>query len=503
MRDSAAPLAIRQNGEAVNIDPRDLNADAIHQQLDEALASFSSDDLEAMAAAQPSAPRPDERGHIHGTIVDVRGSDVLVDIGSKSEAYLSLDEFEPDQPPVVGQVRSFVMQGVDPESGQVRLSLREAKSDADLDSLKPGDVIEARVTGVNLGGLELALRGLRAFMPKSQVELSRVEDFTPYIGRRLECEISEIDRKGKTLVVSRRRILERQREQARAEIKVELAEGQVRRGRVKRLAPFGAFVDLGGIDGLLHVSDMSYGRVKQPSDLLKVGQEIDVQILKIDLEKDRISLGMKQLQADPWDLVPANYRVDSTVDGRVVRLLDFGAFVELEPGVEGLLPISELSWTQRVRHPKDLLKEGDSVRVAIIAVDPEKRKLTLSLKALGEDPWKDVQTRYQPDSVVSGRVARITDFGAFIQLEEGVEGLAHISELSEKRVRSVGEVVKVGDVVQARIKSVDPAQRRIALSLRVGAPAEAESREAHAAPAGQHGERRPAKKKRPLKGGLD
>jgi small subunit ribosomal protein S1 len=338
-------------------------------------------------------------------------------------------------------------------------------------------------------------------MPKSQVDLARVEDFTPYIGRRLECEVSEIDRRGKTVVLSRRRLLERQREKARQELVQTLAEGQVRKGIVRRLTEFGAFVDIGGIEGLLHVSDIRWGRVGKPSDVLKVGDEIDVQILKLDLEKKRISLGAKQLQSDPWELVSANYRVGAQVNGRVIRLADFGAFVELEPGIEGLLPISEISWTHRLRHPKDALNENDTVRVAVIALDPEKRKLTLSLKQLSTDPWKDIEQRYLPDSVVSGRVARLAEFGAFVELEDGVEGLVHISELSDKRVKTVGELVKPGDVVQVRVKSVVAEQRRISLSMK--SAVERVRHEPAAFAAHTPATHARAKKKRPLRGGLD
>jgi small subunit ribosomal protein S1 len=375
------------------------------------------------------------------------------------------------------------------------------RTDGDLSSLKPGDVVEARVTGVNIGGLELNIRGVRAFMPKSQVDLMRVEDFTPYIGRRLDCEVSEIDRKGKTVVLSRRRFLERQREQAREELASQLAEGQVRKGVVRRLTDFGAFVDIGGIEGLLHVSDIRWGRVGKPSDVLKVGDELDVQVLKLDFEKKRISLGAKQLQADPWELAAANYRPGAQVNGNVVRLAEFGAFVELEPGVEALLPISEISWTHRIRHPKDVLNEGDAVRVVVIAADPEKRKLTLSLKQLAGDPWKDIEQRYAVDTIVSGRVSRAADFGAFVELEEGVEGLVHISELSDRRVKTVGEVVKPGDVVKVRVKSVDTEQRRISLSMK--SAVEPSSAEDHrdAAPAA-HAPSRPKRKKQ-LRGGLD
>lgn len=476
-----------------------MDNDELKLELDRELSEFSPEDLDLMDGAEPSEPRPDEKGRIAGRIIDVRGTDVFVDIGGKSEAFLKIDEFAEDAPPQAGQRHTFIMQGIDSESGLKRLSLREARLEADFEDLQAGDVIEARVTGVNLGGLELLAKNVRAFMPKSHVDLVRVEDFTPFIGRRLECQITEVDRKGHTLVVSRRKVLERQREEMRQELKYSLAEGQTRRGVVRRLADFGAFVDLGGIDGLVHVSDMSYGRVRHPREVLREGDEIEVQVLKIDLVKDRISLGMKQLAPDPWNVVAGNYRVGATVEGRVVKLMDFGAFVELEPGVEGLIPISEMSWTQRVRHPGDLLNENDSVRVSVLAVDVEKRKISLSLKALGEDPWHGIEERYQPDAVVSGAVTRLTGFGAFVQLEEGVEGLVHISEMSERRIQKPESVVKVGDVVKVRIKAIDLEQHRISLSMKqVGAPAAGEPEGAAEAPPAQ-----PKKRKRPLKGGLE
>ena len=488
------------DGAVVNIDPHELDNDELRLELDRELGELSPEDMNLMDAATPSEPQPDDKGRIPGRIIDVRGSDVFVDIGGKSEAFLKVDEFAEDQPPQPGERHTFIMQGIDSESGLTRLSLREAKLEADFETLQVGDVIEARVTGINLGGLELLAKNTRAFMPRSHVALERVEDFSPFIGRKLECQITELDRKGRALVVSRRRILERQREEMRQELKYSLAEGQTRRGVVRRLTDFGAFVDLGGIDGLVHISDMSYSRVKHPGEVVKVGDEIDVQVLKIDLVKDRISLGIKQLTPDPWNVVEGNYRVGETVEGRAVRLMDFGVFVELEPGVEGLIPISEVSWTHRVRHPKELLSEGDSVRVAVLAVDVPNHRITLSLKALGQDPWIGVEQRYEPDSVVSGAVTRLTGFGAFVQLEEGIEGLLHVSEMTDKRVRRPESVVKEGDVVKVRIKSVDVEQRRISLSLRqLGGEEEEKSQGETGAPAPPQSKKR----RKPLKGGLD
>lgn len=482
----------------MSTEPNSFEGIDIKYELAREIADLTPEELERMAAIQPRAAQTDERGRIHGRIVSIRGGDVFVDIGGKAEAVIPTEEFEPTQPPAVGQLRTFVLHGMDPGSGLVRLSLSEKKIAGDIHDLKVGDVIEARVTGVNLGGLELESRGLRCFMPKSQVELHRIEDFAPYIGHRFECSVTEVDRKGKTVVLSRRRLLEQQRETQREQLQATLSVGTTVKGIVRRLAEFGAFVDIGGMEGLLHISDMSYGRLKHPSEVVKEGAEIQVQILKIDQEKGRISLGMKQLQPDPWNVAGANYRVGQSVDGRVSRLMDFGAFVELEPGIEGLIPISEISWTQRVRHPKDVLKEGDSVRVQVLVVDLEKHKITLSLKSLAEDPWKKIAEKYPPDAVVSALVKQIVDFGAFCQLEEGVEGLVHISEMSEKRINTPHDVVKVGDVVQVRVKSTDAGQRRVSLTLRLQKP-EAIAPAAPSAPVKPG----PAKKKKVLRGGLD
>lgn len=476
-----------------------MDDDALKREMEAALQGKPpAGEGEPAATPRPGPTGTQPGGRIRGRIVGIRDQDVFVDYGGKSEGFVSLDEFEPEDPPQVGQVYDFIPHGFDRDSGQMRLSLRETKTEADWSSIKRGDVIEARVTGTNIGGLELTIHGIRAFMPKSQVDVERHDDFHAFVGRRLECEIVEIDRRGRNVLVSRRKVLERRLEAEREQIKGQLEVGQVRPGVVRRLTDFGAFVDIGGIEGLLHVSDISHARIGHPKDVLKVGENVQVQILKLDLGRNRISLGMKQLQADPWELAGTNYRVGETVNGRVTRLMEFGAFVELEPGIEGLIPVGEMSWTQRVRHPKDVVKEGEPVRVAILSVDTDKRRISLSLRALSDDPWKSVAERYPENAVVSGAVQRIANFGAFVQLEEGIEGLVHISELSHERVRSVGDVVKVGDVVQCRVLSLDLEQRRIALSVKAAkeAPAGAAEPENQPEPAPRR------KRERPLRGGL-
>ena len=476
-----------------------MDDEALRQEMDRALNE---------PASPPPTPAP-KRGHrrhghghghghevsegsrIQGRIVAVRPPDVFVDFGGKSEGFIPLDEF--DAAPEIGQVLEFLPQGFDRDSGQMRLSLREVKLDANWDSLQVGDVIEARVTGTNIGGLELNVHGIRAFMPKSQIDVQRHDDFGHYVGRKLEAEVVEVDRRNKNLLLSHRAVLERALAAEQAKLKESLEVGQIKTGKVKRLLDFGAFVDIGGLEGLLHVSDISYTRINHPKEVLKVGQELQVQILKLNQEKSRISLGLKQLATDPWTLIEGNYRVGATVEGKVTRLADFGAFVELEPGIEGLIPVSEISWTQRVRHPKEIVNENDTVRVAVLSVDPDKRRISLSLKALTDDPWAQVNTTYAPDTIVKGAVTRTTDFGAFVQLEEGVEGLVHISELSDNRVRAVTDIVKPGEVIECKVLGVDPQKRRISLSVKAAtAPADQ--------PVSTEAPRR--KKDRPMRGGL-
>ena len=477
------------------MEPGQFDDEALKREMEKSLEKADRREKQAARSAA-HAEEGGERTRISGRIVGIRDKDVFVDYGGKAEGFISLDEFEPEQPPEVGQLLEFIPHGFDSESGQMRLSLKEARLDADWDSIKVGDVIEARVTGTNIGGLELALHGIRAFMPKSQVDIQRHEDFHGFVGRRLECEITEVNRRGKNVLVSRRRVLERQQQEARAGLVAELEAGQTRAGTVRRLVEFGAFVDIGGgVEGLLHISDMSYSRLNDPKELLKVGQEIQVKVLKVDQKRDRISLGLRQLAPDPWQLVEANYRPGQTVDGRVTRLMDFGAFVELESGVEGLIPVSELSWTQRIKHPKDVVDAGQNVRVSILQVDGGKRRISLSLRALMDDPWQSIAERFPQNSVIKGAVTRTAQFGAFVQLEEGVEGLVHISEVSHERIRAVTDAVKPGDVVECRVLGIDAPQRRISLSIKQakeGAAQEVPAAEFH----------RPSKKKRPERGGL-
>jgi small subunit ribosomal protein S1 len=324
-----------------------------------------------------------------------------------------------------------------------------------------------------------------------------MKDISVLLNERVRCEVIEIDKRGKNVIVSRRHVLEKERAEAREKLLTELAVGQTRRGIVRNIVEFGAFVDLGGVEGLVHIRDVSWGTVEKVSDVLSPGQEIEVKVLKIDSKRERISLGYKQAQPDPWKDVAARFPLGTDVRVRVVRLADFGAFAEVEPGVEGLIPISEMGWG-RVHRTSDAVTVGAVVPAVVIRVEPEKRRLALSIKRAQPDPWAGVLESFAVDSWAPGKVTRVTDFGAFVELVPGVEGLVHISEMSDKRVRAAGDVVSVGQDVQTRILGVDQENRRISLSLK-RKPELAEV-PPEAVPDRKHAQKK--KRTKPLRGGL-
>ncbi|MBB6430920.1 30S ribosomal protein S1 [Algisphaera agarilytica] len=408
---------------------------------------------------------------VRGRISAIRGEDVFIDItgglsteGAKLQGVLPLVQF--DRPPRMGSIMDFVVDKVNEQEGLVYLSREGAVSLATWDQLVRGSVVEARVTKSNKGGLELEMVGsIRAFMPASQIDLYHVEDLEQFVGQKMEAVVQEIDRKGKKVLLSRRTHLENQKVKNRDKVLAELEVGQEREGVVSSVVDFGAFVDLGGLDGLVHVTDMSHSHVNKPSDVVKAGDKVKVKVLKIDSDKNRIALGMKQVQPDPWEGVADKYKPGEQVSARVTRTANFGAFIEVEPGVEGLLPMSEMSW-KRIHKAEEVVKVGDVVQVAILNVDPKKHRLTLSLKAAKGDPWVGASVKYAKDAMVTGTVTGTTDFGAFVELEQGIEGLVHISELDTKRVGQVTDVVKVGDSKEFRIKDIDEEKRKISLSLK-------------------------------------
>jgi small subunit ribosomal protein S1 len=466
---------------------------ALDKQIDAALEGVSMDALYEFD--KPQASVDTTTGLRKGRIVSISKDDVFVDFGGKSQGVCSLLQFE--EPPKVGDEVEFNVERYDKDEGLLILSKKGAlAANVTWENLNVGQIVEGAVTGSNKGGLELDIKGMRAFMPAGQVDIYFQKDLESLVGQRMQVEVTQFDRDARNLIVSRRNILEREKEQAKQKMLEEIAEGQVRRGTVRSITDFGAFVDLGGLDGLLHVSEMSFRRGVKPSEIVKIGDVLDVKIIKFDKEAGKLSLSLKQARGvDPWADAASKYAVGTTVTGRVSKIEPFGAFIEVEEGVEGLLPISEMSY-KRIAHPSEVVKTGDTVKLVVIKLDELARRMSFSLKQAGPDPWSTAMERYHVGETVAGKVSRVSDFGAFVELEPGLEGLIHVSELSNTRVRTPADVVKPGQEVRVRVLSVDNEARRIGLSLKqADAAVEAPS----APPATPE-----KKKKRPqLRGGLD
>ena len=409
-----------------------------------------------------------------GTVVAVTADSVLVDIGYKSEGIFLLTEFQNDrEPPKPGDKLLVSVKGRNPE-GYYELTRGKVERPADWDALEKAfndkTTIVGTVTGVVKGGLSVDV-GVRAFMPASRSGTREAAEMEKLVGQEIRCRITKLDVTEEDVVVDRRIISEEEDTATKQRRFSELKEGDRVRGTVRSLADYGAFVDIGGVDGLLHVGEISWQRVNKPSDVLTVGDEVEARVLKIDPEKRRISLSMKQLQAHPWDVVPEKYKVGERVRGTVTRVMDFGAFVELEPGIEGLIHISEMSWAKRVRTAGDVVKPGETVEAVILGVNPGERRISLGLKQALGDPWAEVAKRIAPGSVVEGPITNITKFGAFVQTAEGVEGMIHISEISaEKRINHPQELLRVGQVVKAQVLAVDIEKRNMRLSIKQLAP---------------------------------
>jgi small subunit ribosomal protein S1 len=421
------------------------------------------------------ARRPEEAGRSReATVIAVTADSVLFDIGFKSEGTLPLAAFQKDrQPPQPGDKLLVTVKGRDAE-GFYELSRGKVERPADWDALKKAfdekTTIVGTVTAVVKGGLSVDV-GVRAFMPASRTGTRDAAEMEKLVEQEIRCRITKLDVTEEDVVVDRRIIAEEEERAAKERRFADLKEGDIVRGTVRSLMDYGAFVDLGGVDGLLHVAEISWQRVNKPSDLLDEGDQVEARILKIDPEKRRISLSMKQLQAHPWDAVPGKFQVGDRVRGPVTRIADFGAFVELEPGIEGLIHISEMSWAKRVRTPADVVKVGEVVEAVILGINSGERRIALGLKQALGDPWVDVAKKFAEGSVVEGPVTNIAKFGAFVQVAEGVEGMIHISELSaEKRINHPQEVVKVGQVVKAQVLAVDTEKRLMRLSIKQLAP---------------------------------
>ena len=373
-------------------------------------------------------------------------------------------------PPQPGDEVEVLVEAIENESGAVVLSYRKAKRQREWDLViqkyKEGDAVTGVVTRKIKGGLLVNI-GAHVFLPASQVDVRRPPDLGMYLGKTVECKILVIDQVRRNIVVSRRQFLEDQRATARVKVLAEIQPGQIRKGVVKNIADFGAFVDLGGIDGLLHITDMSWGRVSSPRDVVQVDQELEVYVVAVDRVKERIALGLKQKTASPWQEVEAKYPVGSRHTGEVVNVMSYGAFVKLEAGIEGLVHISEMSWTKRINHPSELVAIGDTVEVQVLAVNKEKQEISLGIKQAQPDPWAKVAESYPPGTVLSGTVRNLTNYGAFIEIEEGIDGLLHVSDMSwVRKVSHPSEVVNKGDKITCTVLNVDQERKRIALGLK-------------------------------------
>jgi small subunit ribosomal protein S1 len=563
--------------------------------------SLDLNDLES-ALGQSSMASVLERGEVSkfetnsilkGKVVGISGDYVIVDVGLKSEGQIQKAEFEESGGVSIGDTVEVLLESLEDAEGSVVLSKRKADRirgwEQILVTRKEGDVVEGKVVRKIKGGLLVDI-GVPVFLPASQVDVRRPGDVGDWVGRMMRALILKIDTERRNIVISRRKLIEDEREEAKKRLMGELVEGSIVRGTVTNIADFGAFVDLGGLDGLLHITDMSWGRVGHPSEIVKPGQEIEVKVLNIDREREKIalglkqketspweeiekkypvgarvrgtvvnlmsygafvrledgieglvhvsemswtrrinhpsevvnvnqeidvvvldfnkdkleiSLGMKQTEVNPWELVGERYPLGTVIEGKVRNLANYGAFIEIEPGIDGLLHVSDMSWTKKVAHPNEVLKKGDSVKCVVIEVDQEKQRVGLGVKQLSEDPWVEaIPSAYRPGMIVTGKITKITNFGVFVELEDGLEGLLHISELADHKVENPQDVVKSGQEVEVKILRVDTDDRKIGLSLKRaqwGASPTPESSN----PADMAAFVAPKRAKAPTKGGMD
>lgn len=410
---------------------------------------------------------------VNGRIISVDKDHVLVDIGYKSEGQIRIHEFKDENGEIqaeVGDNVEVMVEWWDDENEVVVLSKEKAEKVKVWEEIKETYDNDGTITGIITsrvkGGFSVDI-GVQAFLPGSQADLRPIRNLDEMVGQTFEFKVLKYNRKRSNIVLSRRVILEAEREAKRSATLSSIHEGKVVDGVVKNITEYGVFVDLGGVDGLLHITDISWGRVKHPSDLFAIGDEIQVKILNLDLEKERVSLGMKQLTPDPWTTAAEKYPVGSRVTGRVVSLTDYGAFVELEEGIEGLIHVSEMSWTRKIRHPSKVVAVGDEVEAVVLDIKPDARRISLGMKQAKPNPWDVISEKYPVGTTIEGRIKNITDFGLFIGIDEGIDGLVHISDLSwTKRIKHPGDLYKKGDLVQAVVLDIDKKSERFSLGIK-------------------------------------
>ena len=410
-----------------------------------------------------------------GTVVEVRGEEVVIDIGYKSEGLVRIDEWRDEGEngsgiPKVGDTVEVLLESVEDENGTISLSYRKAKRQKEwnevLEKHKEGDVVTGKVLKKIKGGLLVNI-GVNVFLPASQVDIRRPPDIGYFIDQTIECTILKIDEIRRNIVVSRRKLIEDRRRIQKETLLKELQENQIRTGTVKNIAEFGAFVDLGGIDGLLHITDMGWHRVTNPHDVVKIDQVLEVYILHIDRDREKIALSLKHKTPSPWQNIEAKYPIKSRHEGEVVNIMPYGAFVKLEPGIEGLVHISEMSWTKRITHPSEVVNTGDKVEVEVLNINHDKKEISLGMKQCQQNPWDEVAKKYPTGTQVSGTVRNLTNYGAFIEIEEGIDGLLHVSDMSYvRKVSNPSEVVQKGQKITCVVLSVDQERKRVALGLK-------------------------------------
>ncbi len=417
-----------------------------------------------------------EEGEIvKGTVIKVSNDEVLVDIGYKSEGYIPASEFErlPSGEPNVkvgDEIDVYLLRREDPD-GMIVLSKQIADQRLAWEkverSYRDGENLEGRVIRRVKGGLRVEIGPLKAFLPASQVDVKPVQNLEEMVGQTIEARVINLNRRSRNIVLSRRVILEEELERKKKELLESLQPGQIVKGKVKNITQFGAFIDLGGVDGLLHRTDMSWGRINDPSEVVSVGEEIEVVVLKVDREKERVSLGLKQKTPDPWETVEEKYPIGSVVMGKVISTVDYGAFVELEEGVEGLVHITEMTWSHRPTHPSKLVNAGDEIQVKVLDIDKEKKRISLGIRQLYPNPWEEFAKKHPIGTKVRGKVRNLTDFGAFVELEGGIDGLIHASDMTwARKMVNPREILKEGDEVEVVVLNVDVENQRISLSLK-------------------------------------
>ena len=405
-----------------------------------------------------------------GKVIGKAGDDFLVDVGLKSEGILDKNEFDNPADVEIGDSVDVLLETVEGEGGMVAISKRKADRIRGWEKLiaekGEGDSIDGKVMRKIKGGLLVDI-GVPVFLPASQVDIRRPPDIGIYIGKTIEAQILKIDTERRNIVISRRKLIEDRRSVMRKQLLEKISVGDVVEGTVKNIADFGAFVDLGGIDGLLHITDMSWGRVNHPSDVVKIDDKIEVKILNIDFEKEKIALGLKQKDSSPWEDIEAKYPANTRVRGTVTNIMSYGAFVKLEDGVEGLVHISEMSWTKRINHPSEVVSIGEEVEVVVLEIDQNKQEISLGMKQTEVNPWELVAEKYPPGTIVEGKVRNLASYGAFVEIEPGIDGLLHVSDLSwTKKISHPNEMLKKGDNAKCVVLEVDQTKQRVALGLK-------------------------------------